>query len=119
MFFAGAFMILLVSGYIIALLIRNMARLNSQHNNSTLKQAELFDLAFSFQTRLDSKYMGLVVFLLANIFTGLVNLYFEDVKFDGSDCQFTFIICSSTSLAIILPTALKYYYQAKRSKTIK
>lgn len=103
-------MILMITSCLLALLIRIKFD-NNKNSLSNFRDAELFDFAFSFQRQLDAKYMGLAVFLAANILTGLVNLYAENIKIDGSSCEFILLTCLSTSLAIIIPTATKHYYR--------
>lgn len=120
MFFAGAIMILMLSGYLINMVVLKIARPREKHFFliHSSRESDLFDTAYSFQIRLDAKHMGLVVFLLANIFTGFINIYFEEIKFtdDESQCLFNLIICFSTCLAICLPTALRHYYLAGKKK---
>lgn len=102
MFFNGALMIIISSNCVIAEMIRLKLRHNFVHVKN--QQAQLFDSAFTFQIRLDSRYLGLAIFLTANILTGLINIYaLNMLKIESSRLEFIFLSCVIQCLAILIP----------------
>lgn len=66
---------------IITLFLVWIAERSKSHGQSTSRRVlHLQDACFSFVKIMDSKLVGLAVFLIANLFTGLVNLSIESQK---------------------------------------
>lgn len=72
------------------------------------------DNAFSFVDVVDSKLIGLSVFLVANVFTGLVNLTFDSKQLPNV-CSLLILFINSV-VSTFLPFCFYYYYFLKNKR---
>ena len=73
----------------------------------------LLNNSFSLIEIIDSKFIGLFIFVLANIFTGLVNLTMHPHK--RSEFEGYFIMCVYTFLSLFIPF-FYYYFETNAAK---
>jgi hypothetical protein len=102
-----------------------MKRRGQLSNSASLHETEIFisnvcsslDLSFSFPTIVDSKLVGLAMFLVANLFTGVVNL---SMTAGAASTQLAlFILCLNSIVYTFIPFLLYYFYMLNRNKSKK
>ena len=107
---------MLLTFFMISILL--VLKLHIKQNGTKTKEI-IFKLsqAFSFVEISDSKYIGLVIFLISNLLTGFVNLSINTLRTSDLD---SFLILSLYCLvSFMIPFFLHYQFRFKHNEKIK
>ena len=83
-------------------------------NNFILNVTVLLEKAYSFVSIIDSKLVGLAVFLIANIFTGLINLTIATVRVSTSLALLILFI--NALVSTFIPFLVYYLFYRRANK---
>jgi hypothetical protein len=96
---------------VILVIVNSCSRLNKLIKKNELNQQ--LDFIFSFIKILDSKYIGLFVFLFSNVLTGIVNLSMQTIYMN----DFSAFLIVSVYIMLVISTS--YFFYFKKTKDIK
>ncbi len=106
---------LLLALFMTSILIVAKLFMSENETQSECLSAKLSRI-FSFVAISDSKFIGLIIFLISNLLTGLINLSINTLKVSDLNA---FLILASYSFASFLIPFLIYYQMNIDSKKIK
>jgi hypothetical protein len=84
-------------------------------NNLIVNVTVLLEKAHAFVAIVDSKLVGLAMFLIANVFTGVVNLSMHTDQ--ASNVVALLILCLNSTVYTFLPFVCYYIYFCKQNRT--
>lgn len=86
--------------------------------NNTIKMCLFYlENSFSFVEVVDSKMIGLFIFLISNVFTGLINLSFKTREM--SDLFALIILGLNSFISTLIPFIFYYFYFIKNKRINK
>jgi hypothetical protein len=90
----------------------NLEQANKSDNSPTRTLMNYLEMATSFILTIDSKFIGLIIFLAGNLCTGFINTY---IRYGyGSDVAPLFIVSIYTFIVLFIGFFAFYLMNAKR-----
>lgn len=91
-----------------------MIRATPNEKYSTQVYYDLIDLSLSFVKIVDSKFIGLAIFMISNYFTGIVNLAMESTH-GVSEFKSLLILSANSFVSTFLPFYVFYSTYKKKN----